>query len=134
MIRFILVQVPSVSCILFADLLATLRTVKARRVCQSGMSHMMTRKRCALLCLRRKRLSYECIGSQLRLRGEVHRVVAARDQKYQSNFVEVGGHRHCSLQPNADRLVTFSSEITRLYTVAMLASSSAYVLMRTTMN
>jgi AP-2 complex subunit sigma-1 len=26
---------------------------------------------------------------QLRLRGEVHRVVAARDQKYQSNFVEV---------------------------------------------
>jgi AP-2 complex subunit sigma-1 len=41
-------------------------------------------------------LSYECTESQLRLRGEVHRVVAARDQKYQSNFVEVGGHRDYS--------------------------------------
>lgn len=26
---------------------------------------------------------------QVRLRGEVHRLVAPRDQKYQSNFVEV---------------------------------------------
>jgi hypothetical protein len=32
---------------------------------------------------------------QLRLRGEVHRVVAARDQKYQSNFVEVSKSRCC---------------------------------------
>lgn len=36
------------------------------------------------------------LGPQLRLRGEVHRVVAARDQKYQSNFVEVGNSPHCS--------------------------------------
>lgn len=28
---------------------------------------------------------------QVRLRGEVHRLVAPRDQKYQSNFVEVRG-------------------------------------------
>ena len=27
---------------------------------------------------------------QVRLRGEVHRLIAPRDQKYQSNFVEVG--------------------------------------------
>lgn len=26
---------------------------------------------------------------QVRLRGEVHRLIAPRDQKYQSNFVEV---------------------------------------------
>jgi len=26
---------------------------------------------------------------KLKLKGEVHRVVASRDQKYQSNFVEV---------------------------------------------
>ena len=29
------------------------------------------------------------LSPQVRLRGEVHRVVAPRDQKYQSNFVEV---------------------------------------------
>lgn len=28
---------------------------------------------------------------KVRLKGEVHRLVAPRDQKYQSNFVEVGG-------------------------------------------
>ncbi|KAI0275940.1 clathrin coat assembly protein ap17 [Russula aff. rugulosa BPL654] len=30
---------------------------------------------------------------KLRLRGEVHRVVAARDQKYQSNFVEFRNYK-----------------------------------------
>lgn len=28
-------------------------------------------------------------NTQVRLRGEVHRLIAPRDQKYQSNFVEV---------------------------------------------
>jgi len=31
----------------------------------------------------------EAAPSQVRLRGEVHRLIAPRDQKYQSNFVEV---------------------------------------------
>ena len=43
-------------------------------------------------------------GSQLRLRGEVHRLVAARDQKYQSNFVEVGKSIVVVLQLWADNL------------------------------
>ena len=30
---------------------------------------------------------------KVRLRGEVHRLIAPRDQKYQSNFVEVGSNR-----------------------------------------
>ena len=46
-----------------------------------------------LVSIWKDRMSYECVESQLRLRGEVHRVVAARDQKYQSNFVEVSEHR-----------------------------------------
>lgn len=29
---------------------------------------------------------------KVRLKGEVHRLIAPRDQKYQSNFVEVGHH------------------------------------------
>lgn len=37
--------------------------------------------------------------NQVRLRGEVHRLVAPRDQKYQSNFVEVSS-------ASADRLLT----------------------------
>jgi hypothetical protein len=53
------------------------------------MFHMMMKRRYALLDLYGKdQLDYN-LGLQLRLRGEVHRVVAARDQKYQSNFVEV---------------------------------------------
>lgn len=36
--------------------------------------------------LRRYLFTRSC---QVRLRGEVHRLVAPRDQKYQSNFVEV---------------------------------------------
>ncbi len=52
----------------------------------------MTKRRCASLYVRLSVFSYEVIGLQLRLRGEVHRLVAARDQKYQSNFVEVGRH------------------------------------------
>jgi AP-2 complex subunit sigma-1 len=31
---------------------------------------------------------------QVRLRGEVHRLIAPRDQKYQSNFVEVSSQSH----------------------------------------
>ncbi len=30
---------------------------------------------------------------KIRLRGEVHRLIAPRDQKYQSNFVEVSPNR-----------------------------------------
>lgn len=33
------------------------------------------------------------LAAQVRLRGEVHRLVAPRDQKYQSNFVEVSSVR-----------------------------------------
>ena len=36
-----------------------------------------------------KRSFLNFIFAQVRLRGEVHRLVAPRDQKYQSNFVEV---------------------------------------------
>lgn len=32
---------------------------------------------------------------QTRLKGEVHRLIAPRDQKYQSNFVEVSSKHAC---------------------------------------
>jgi hypothetical protein len=94
------------------------------------------KRRYALLDLHGKdQLDYN-LGSQLRLRGEVHRVVAARDQKYQSNFVEVCKSPRLFPLSALSRpiLVSPSSGTTRLYTVAMQASSSAYVLMQTTTN
>lgn len=47
----------------------------------------MTMRRCATII----QCAYlaETQDLQVRLRGEVHRLVAPRDQKYQSNFVEV---------------------------------------------
>lgn len=36
---------------------------------------------------------------QVRLRGEVHRLIAPRDQKYQSNFVEVRPGDNVALPP-----------------------------------
>ena len=36
--------------------------------------------------------AHDCVVVQVRLRGEVHRLIAPRDQKYQSNFVEVRTH------------------------------------------
>jgi len=57
---------------------------------------------------------------KVRLRGEVHRLVAARDQKYQSNFVEV--------------YYFYSSETIKLSIAATPASSSAYVSMPMTMS
>lgn len=41
---------------------------------------------CILSCWFRTRAQAD---NQVRLRGEVHRLIAPRDQKYQSNFVEV---------------------------------------------
>jgi AP-2 complex subunit sigma-1 len=82
------------------------RTVKAKHGCQSGMSRMMMMRRyvrnvfltssttihpvlsthiriSAVQFVRRR------ADAKVRLRGEVHRLIAPRDQKYQSNFVEV---------------------------------------------
>jgi AP-2 complex subunit sigma-1 len=46
---------------------------------------------------------------QVRLRGEVHRLIAPRDQKYQSNFVEVSAvcsaQRSLTLQFRNDKIV-----------------------------
>ncbi|KAI1781847.1 clathrin coat assembly protein ap17 [Ganoderma leucocontextum] len=36
---------------------------------------------------------YDDAEEKVRLRGEVHRLVAPRDQKYQSNFVEFRNHK-----------------------------------------
>ena len=41
------------------------------------------------------------LSLQVRLRGEVHRLIAPRDQKYQSNFVEVS--HEAVLDPHALR-------------------------------
>lgn len=72
---------------------------------------------------------------QVRLRGEVHRLVAPRDQKYQSNFVEVsrvrvpfGCVKHY-LTPASS-----SSATTRLFTGVTRVSSFVCVLMTTTMS
>ncbi len=97
MIRFILVQVkfhspcyPNLNLIVS---IAFIRIAKARHGCRSGMFHMMMKRRYALLDLHG--VPELKPWNKLRLRGEVHRVVAARDQKYQSNFVEVRKSPHC---------------------------------------
>lgn len=106
MIRFILVQVRScslpLSCLPPADdELSSLwhRTDKARPGSLSGVSSYIFS---ALL----SQLTHPSAATdvpfdddeKVRVRGEVHRLIAPRDQKYQSNFVEV-----CSELPAARR-------------------------------
>jgi hypothetical protein len=66
---------------------------------------------------------------QVRLRGEVHRLIAPRDQKYQSNFVEVSSYEPC-----ASHELIISSEATRSFTDVMPVYSSAAVSILTIMN
>ena len=98
MIRFILVQVRFITPFYLKTILIVFfystRIAKARHGCPNGMFHTMMKKRCALFERTVPGLQHLV---QLRLRGEVHRVVAARDQKYQSNFVEVSKPRFCHL-------------------------------------
>lgn len=62
---------------------------------------------------------------KVRLRGEVHRLVAPRDQKYQSNFVEVCCcERLCALRLT---LLEHSSGTTRSFTGAMQGYSFVFV-------
>lgn len=62
----------------------------------------------------------------------MHRLVAPRDQKYQSNFVEASNRYqvHLEIVKDAER----SSAIIKLYTDAMQAYSSVFVWMPTTTN
>jgi hypothetical protein len=79
------------------------------------------------------------ICHQVRLRGEVHRLVAPRDQKYQSNFVEVSNQERNRVR-HAERLILLrirvarSSATTKSFTGDMRVSSSVFVWTRVTMN
>ena len=101
MIRFILVQVRcltynSIKIIIFSRYY---RIDKARRDYQSGMCLMTTMKKWVPFFILNFNMplfwlffsiSFHSLQQhKVRLRGEVHRLVAPRDQKYQSNFVEV---------------------------------------------
>jgi hypothetical protein len=74
-----------------ANILVQCRIDRAKRGCRSGTSHSMMMRRS--VCQRTPHLLNLTqklpVNYQVRLRGEVHRLVAPRDQKYQSNFVEV---------------------------------------------
>lgn len=65
-------------------------------------------------------------GNKVRLRGEVHRLVAPRDQKHQSNFVEVRGRNDVARIFSLSHTISHSSRITRSCTDDTPVSSSAY--------
>ena len=93
MIRFILVQVRYLTHVSNGRIIFSYdrRIDKARRDYRSGMCPTMTMKKSGLSSHWRLVAISDFSVSQVRLRGEVHRLVAPRDQKYQSNFVEVRG-------------------------------------------
>lgn len=68
---------------------------------------------------------------KMKLKGEVHRLVAPRDQKHQSNFVEVRKHL---LRERIAINNIFSIVITRLYIEDMQDCSFVYVWMRMIMS
>ena len=73
-------------------------------------------------------------SGQVRLRGEVHRLVAPRDQKYQSNFVEARMHAATG-SATIDLFVFLNSfATTRLFTDATLVYSFVFASMQTTMS
>ncbi len=87
MIRFILVQVSGYRLTYVCCYDVAQRTGKVKQGYPSGMFLTTTTRRSAS---RYHPQGYWLTQTlQVRLRGEVHRLVAPRDQKYQSNFVEV---------------------------------------------
>lgn len=82
------------------------RTDKGRLGCPNGMClTTMTRRSVSIRSMSpgtfgvtdSAGLFFRYLFGQVRLRGEVHRLIAPRDQKYQSNFVEVCAVAACTV-------------------------------------
>lgn len=91
-----------------------LRIARAKLDCPSGTFPLMTTKRLTMRRFTRydPRAYLAAPPPQVRLRGEVHRLVAPRDQKYQSNFVEVRPYR--LVAPMAPCSLTYALAVPQL--------------------